>query len=213
MKNRQATLFDCFTSENKRRRLGSEVNLQELSTGTIQPTPSQLCQETDPQPGTSSSIQSTQLNLSHSYNQYDIGTFSAHNCTDEDKYNYITKTWVPTENYKFPSGKRNLKFRHQWLTDYLWLAYSEARTGAFCKLCVIFSSEFESGKGAHVQLGSLVKTPFKNWINAKQDFREHEKKGYHMKACTSSQNFISVLEKKTDDVHMQVNTHLKKNNK
>ena len=87
--------------------------------------------------------------------------------------------------------------------------YSEAKEGAFCKLCKIFASDFESGKGSHVQLGSIVKTPFTKWKNAKQEFREHEQKSYHQNACLKSQNFLSVFDKKVEDVHIQVNSHLK----
>lgn len=165
--------------------------------------------EFESQPGTSKDLISpTLVNSVSNFQKYDIGLFSK-NCTDKEKYNFLKNTWNPSINYKFPPGQRNLKFQHQWLSEFQWLAYSEAKEGAFCKLCKIFASDFESGKGSHVQLGSIVKTPFTKWKNAKQEFREHEQKSYHQNACLKSQNFLSVFDKKVEDVHIQVNSHLK----
>lgn len=170
-KKRQATLivFFFFSSTNKKKCLSpteitSAVNIASepdedipQHSGTTQLEESQLYQPTEPQPGTSN-IQNTHPEPRQNCNQYDIGSFSSQNCQDDQEiYNYITKTWVPSAKYKFPYGQRNLKFQHQWLSEFQWLAYSEVTEGAFCKFCAIFAAEFHVGKGAHVPLSSLVK--------------------------------------------------------
>ena len=103
--------------------------------------------EFESQPGTSKDLISpTLVNSVSNFQKYDIGLFSK-NCTDKEKYNFLKNTWNPSINYKFPPGQRNLKFQHQWLSEFQWLAYSEAKEGAFCKLCKIFASDFGVRKG------------------------------------------------------------------
>lgn len=77
--------------------------------------------------------------------------------------------WVPPSNYTFPlslkNEKRKLRFQFKWLLEFNWLAYSEAKGGAFCKYCLIF---VKVGGKNRQPLGNFVKTAFDAWKKAKQ---------------------------------------------
>ena len=82
----------------------------------------------------------------------------------------LLSPWKPTETYQFPvDPKRHLTFQLTWLKRYPWLMYSLKFEGAFCKMCVLFSSE-HAGKGRHQSLKSFVlqllrngKTPWRSF--------------------------------------------------
>lgn len=81
----------------------------------------------------------------------------------------LTELWIPSVNHKFPlvdkSIERYLRFQYNWLVEFNWLAYSDLKSGAFCKFCVLFA---KSGGVGCQPLGHLVNSPFKNWIKAKE---------------------------------------------
>lgn len=112
--------------------------------------------------------------------------------------------WHPNAKFRFPvSGKRNLKFQLSWFNRWSWLAYSAKEDGAFCKICVLFSS---SGAGVgHQPLGKLVKKKFSNWKDAIEEFNIHEKCGYHKTCVVRAAQFKAVTEEGRDSVHMQLN--------
>jgi len=64
-----------------------------------------------------------------------------------------------------PNKERKLKFQHHWLTTYSWLLYSEIKSGAFCRFCVIFA---KCGGVGNQKLGILSSEPFNNWKKAKE---------------------------------------------
>lgn len=46
---------------------------------------------------------------------------------DDEKFDILTNSWVPNENFEFPSrqiGLQNRKFSPSWLKKHKWLAYS-----------------------------------------------------------------------------------------
>ena len=71
--------------------------------------------------------------------------------------------------------------------------YSQKFEGAFCKMCVLFSSE-HAGKGRHQSLKSFVLQPFTKWKDASEKFRDHEKSHYHKSATVSAENYLSVAQ-------------------
>lgn len=71
--------------------------------------------------------------------------------TNEEKQNFLTHTWNPNATYIFASqieGKQMRKFQIDWMNQFKWLAYSEIKTGAFCKICVLFAPS-QAGIGSH----------------------------------------------------------------
>lgn len=84
------------------------------------------------------------------------------------------KTWVPHINYKYPCGKRNMKFQHQWLSEFQWLAYSDLSVVTLCKVCVIFAADLHAGKGVHDQLILFVKKSIYKMENKKSEIMKRE---------------------------------------
>ena len=60
-------------------------------------------------------------------------------------------------------GKRVvLTFQESWLKEYAWLLYSPSQGGGYCKYCILFNTKLHKG-----YLGTLVKSPFRNFSKAK----------------------------------------------
>ncbi|CAL1671991.1 unnamed protein product [Lasius platythorax] len=135
--------------------------------------------------------------------RFDIGLYQR-SLSDSEKHQFLKNCWVPDRQYQFPPSDRNLTFQKKWLNEFPWLAYSHEKCGAFCKFCVIFAANFEAGKGSHVTLRNLVKTPLTKWKKAKENFHDHESRQYHVRACEAAQNFMSIFEKRQDDIVMQI---------
>ncbi|KMQ93870.1 zinc finger mym-type protein 1-like protein [Lasius niger] len=136
--------------------------------------------------------------------RFDIGLYQR-SLSDSEKHQFLKNCWVPDRQYQFPPSDRNLTFQKKWLNEFPWLAYSHEKCGAFCKFCVIFAANFEAGKGSHVTLRNLVKTPLTKWKKAKENFHDHECRQYHVRVCEAAQNFMSIFEKRQDDIVMQIN--------
>lgn len=78
-----------------------------------------------------------------------------------------------------------------------------------CKVCLLFGAE-TVGKGSHQRVGVLVKQPFRRWKDAKEIFRNHQKLEYHKTSSLRADEFLSVAEKRRDDVATQVDEDRKK---
>lgn len=86
---------------------------------------------------------------------YDIGNAVGQSLSVHEKINFLSNTWIPDSNYVFPlkqEGKQQMrKFGVHWLQQYNWLAYSESKTGGFCKFCVLFAPD-GAGMGSQVRI-------------------------------------------------------------
>lgn len=111
----------------------------------------------------------------------------------------LIEPWKPDENFLFPVlGERKLKFQHQWLKRFPWLAYTSiGNQGALCKYCVIFHHE-TGGKGNHQKLKNLVTQPFNRWKDAIETFINHSKCHYHLSNQLYADNFVTTLSKSTN---------------
>ncbi|GBL85159.1 hypothetical protein AVEN_221365-1 [Araneus ventricosus] len=122
-------------------------------------------------------------------NIYDIGNYcqsnSVRSLTNEEKISLVENVWKPQPVFKFPStfssssSNHTRSFQMKWLEEFEWLAYSEEKSGSFCKYCVIFSHSKNVGKGDHQLTGALVTQAFSNLKKAKEMFRKHENCTYH----------------------------------
>ncbi|GBM33346.1 hypothetical protein AVEN_101077-1, partial [Araneus ventricosus] len=148
-------------------------------------------------------------------NIYDIGNYcqsnSVRSLTNEEKISLVENVWRPQPVYKFPSSfssfssNHSRSFQMKWLEEFEWLAYSEEKSGSFCKYCVIFSHSKNVGKGDHQVTGALVTQAFSNLKKAKEMFRKHENCTYHKKSVLIAENTKSIVTKKTESIINQVN--------
>ncbi|XP_060855231.1 zinc finger MYM-type protein 1-like [Metopolophium dirhodum] len=148
------------------------------------------------EPGTSSSnVVMSRVN--------DVGMFIKvdRNLTDNEKHIVLTNAWIPPVSYSFPilepNKERKLKFQHHWLTSYSWLLYSEIKSGAFCRFCVVFA---KCGGVGNQKLGFLSSEPFNNWKKAKEVFNKHSLLEYHKTAALKADSFLSVFSKKQKSI-------------
>lgn len=126
---------------------------------------------------------------------------------DSTKQKLLENPWAPDLSFKFPSsGSRNLKFQMKWLHEWRWLVYSPSLDSVFCKYCALFSTVVgqQASKG-----GKLVKTPFKNWKDAREEFKNHEKHLYHKNCQERAANFLDTVMRKCDNVVLKIDKHRK----
>lgn len=146
-------------------------------------------------------------------NKYDIGHYcqsnSTQSLTNDEKISLLEKVWKPPTGYKFPitySSNHARSFQIKWLEEYKWLAYSEEKSGSFCKYCVLFSHSETVGKGDHQMSGALVRKAFTNLKKAKEIFSKHANSTYHKRSIVVAENTKSVVTKKSDSVINQLNS-------
>ena len=132
--------------------------------------------------------------------------------TDQQRKTVLTNVLVPDTSFIFPTrcyGKRKLRFQREWMTKWEWLVYSPVKCGAYCKYCVLFSSEY-AGKGLHQKVGSLVSKPFDNWKDATERFREHSTSKFHQFSTLAAENFLKIMTSKMEDVATQLSEQRRK---
>ncbi|KAL4098959.1 hypothetical protein QTP88_023465 [Uroleucon formosanum] len=66
-----------------------------------------------------------------------------------------------------------------------------------------------AGKGSHEKLGKLVLKPLTKLKDALEDFRNHEKNYYHKNSLLTADNIKAILEKKQDNILIQLNSKRK----
>ncbi|KAF0747872.1 zinc finger MYM-type protein 1-like, partial [Aphis craccivora] len=142
-------------------------------------------------------------------NKFDIGLFNRFTTKQIDSeqiYQILTNTWYPEPSYQFiATGKRNLKFQYKWLDRWKWLAYSKSQNGVYCKYCISFSPEEVCSQ----KLGKFVLTKFDDWAHAIDKFNEHQKNKYHLTAISKVDGFLSVFNKKQNNIAVQLDNNLK----
>lgn len=145
-------------------------------------------------------------------NIYDIGNYCQNNSvqsfTNEKQIFLLENVWKPQPGYKFPSitsSNHTRSFQMKWLEEFTWLAYSEEKSGSFCKYCVLFSHTENVGKGDHQVAGALVTQAFTNLKKAREMFSKHENLSYHKKYVLIAENTKAIVKKKAESVINQVN--------
>lgn len=121
--------------------------------------------------------------------------------SDEDRYQWLKNSWVPSPDFKYPlnvEGKKKRAFQHSWLKSYEWLAYSKKLNGGLCKMCVLFGRR--EGGVNDVKLGKLVVEPLRTFKKATAILKNHANTDYHKENVIASRNFLMVMEGKTSDV-------------
>ena len=114
--------------------------------------------------------------------RFDVMRFVGKSLSDDEKYELLNNVFVPDGSYSFPFstfGQAKRSFRSSWLKQYPGLVYSPSQDGAFCLVCVVFSTDIEAR-------GQLVKEPFKNWKKATERFDEHFHNKRHNSGDTST---------------------------
>ncbi|XP_050064693.1 52 kDa repressor of the inhibitor of the protein kinase-like [Aphis gossypii] len=125
---------------------------------------------------------STSINLSSQIYTNDIACFLSNQRLKQSEIAKCLKlAWVPPPDFAFPEkieGKQKRKFQYKYLTTFPWLAYSHQKEGAYCKQCILFA--FSGGGIANQRLGKLVTEPMVKFKDAINEFKNHEKKEYHL---------------------------------
>jgi hypothetical protein len=122
---------------------------------------------------------------------------------DEEKRSILQNVFVPNSTFKFPmtqSGKKKLKFQQSWLQKWEWLTYSKSKDGAYCRYCILFSSEFLGKADLSVKNAPLVGKPFKRWKDALEKFKDHSERTYHKLSVIMAENFLKVASGERLDV-------------
>lgn len=121
---------------------------------------------------------------------------------DEEKFDILTNSWVPNENFEFPSrqiGRQNRKFSPSWLKKYKWLAYSRKEDSAYCKVCILFAPG-EVGMTSSQNTGQLVREGFFCGKKAIEKFDSHQKLSYHGRATLLADDFLKVMRKEKTSI-------------
>ncbi|XP_025203642.1 52 kDa repressor of the inhibitor of the protein kinase-like [Melanaphis sacchari] len=83
-------------------------------------------------------------------------------------------------------------------------AWSQKLGGAFCRICVLFGSD--EGSRSRVKLGKLVTIPLSLYKKAKENFKAHQNNDYHKNCVFKSDNFISVMNGKIQNIETTLDT-------
>ena len=114
--------------------------------------------------------------------------------TDPEKYFLLTKHFVPSCTYVFPSktySNRQRSFQRSWLQKYNGLVYSEQDCGCYCKFCVLFAGNWDARITSY---GALVNWPLTNWKKATMKLSDHFGKAkYHAEAVELASNFTDTM--------------------
>ncbi|KAL4154106.1 hypothetical protein QTP88_001939 [Uroleucon formosanum] len=144
----------------------------------------------------STSTSSTSIHLSSPMHTNDVACFlSNHKLKQSEIAKCLKLAWVPPPNFAFPEkieGKQKRKFQYKYLTTFSWLAYSHLKEGAYCKLCILFA--FSGGGIANQRLGKLVTEPMVKFKDAINEFKNHEKKEYHLMSVQRANYFLINFE-------------------
>ena len=108
----------------------------------------------------------------------DVGTYCLQVPSLQDLaiLDLFEKVFVPDKKFIFPKNKDNRKFRHIWLSDYSWLAYSKSLDAAFCLQCTLLHHKIASrNKSATV----LISKGQNHWSDSRSVFNKHEKSLLH----------------------------------
>ena len=128
--------------------------------------------------------------------------------TDSEKYYLLTKHFVPSSNYVFPTtlyGNKPRSFQRSSIEQHNGLVYSETHRGAYCKYCVLFGENHDSRIN---EFGVLVTTPLTNWKKATSNsgkLHSHfNKSQYHARAVEFADNFIQTMSGKAKAVTQHI---------
>ncbi|CAH1179864.1 unnamed protein product, partial [Phaedon cochleariae] len=157
--------------------------------------------ESDAIPSTSGSNSQEQDLLS-----YDIGlAVDKKMLNDNERLKFLKETWKPDRNYVFPcqqEGKQVRKFCYGWFERFNWLSYSQYKSGAFCKMCVLFAP---MGAGVGCQpLKTLVNQPLTKFKKALDMLHHHESSQYHKFSVQKSAGFSIVNSGKNANIVLQL---------
>ena len=124
---------------------------------------------------------------------------SVRGLTIAQKYELMKNHRKPGTNHVFPTqylGGCNRSFRQVWLTEHLWMVYSELVDGAFCIACAIFS--------AHPLGDKFVIQPFRVWNKKSEKVKEHERCLYHQSAMEQADQLRRTVEQPHTSIAAQV---------
>lgn len=138
----------------------------------------------------------------------DIALAVSNTASDDLKYRLLTTSnhaHIP-EMHKFPQitrYNRPRSFLRKWLTTHSWLVYSQSMQGAFCRVCVLFSSQTPG-------VGQLVKTKLVELERGNKVCVEHSQKKYHLNALTAAEDFLRTYQDHTQTIISKLNEQQRK---
>lgn len=84
------------------------------------------------------------------------------------------------------------------------MSFSQKLGRALCRICVLFGND-EGGR-SRVKLGKLVTVPLSLYKKAIENFKTHQNNEYHKNWVLKSDNFISVMTGKTQNIETALDT-------
>ena len=115
----------------------------------------------DPNPATNS----MSVQIRH---DLDIGNHvnSVQSITSALRHELLTNVYLPPSDYSFRlDSKGSRRFRHSWLQEYQWLAYSPLLRRPMCKVCVVFLQSVHRGfTGAFISAPCIKFNDFHNCV-------------------------------------------------
>ena len=136
------------------------------------------------------------------------------NSNDDEKFEFIQKTWNPPNGYSFPQhfqNDRHWRFSSQCIIEgsenyFEWIRYSEYYDGAFCLPCVLFGNS----TGQH-NLGKLLITePYTRWNGAFPRWRSHQSSQFHLTNNALLKSFKDRMENKSLGIDQLVDSQRRK---
>uniref|UniRef100_A0A1I8I0A0 Phosphodiesterase n=2 Tax=Macrostomum lignano TaxID=282301 RepID=A0A1I8I0A0_9PLAT len=135
------------------------------------------------------------------------GPLSEH-LNDHIRLKLLDSAWSPSANYSMPYSTRIVKgkaekryLRHEHLQKHSFLAFSEARSGLFCRFCALFGPA--SGDVRNQQLGFLVSKPLSRYdrlFGANGYVTSHAATAYHQDAMARAATFKQQAAARSDVV-------------
>ena len=97
----------------------------------------------------------------------------------------------------------NRKFNISWLGKYPWLRYSPKLDAVFCGPCALFVSGSN-----RKDKGSLVNTPFFNWVKISDVLLKHSKHVYHCESLQQAETLKTSTENSASRINVMMNKAL-----
>lgn len=139
---------------------------------------------------------------------FDIGNFLESDpvLSKETRFKALTQPWTPNKNYNFKNDSSGPRaFRHQWLSEYPCISYSQLKKGILCRSCVLFKPHVDRGFQS-----SFILKEFTKYKDFHSSIKHHITSKWHCESSESANNFLQIMEHQKLDVVQQIDASVHK---